>query len=229
MCHHAEALIGSDTKTRHVLAEELHDGPLQDLAAIKLSLGALGQLEALAPEELKERLVALKVLTESVIDDLNGIIRTLAVREAGKVDGRGEVDLFARLSDLCADFRAETGITCRFAVWPEHLHFDQPTSEVLFRTVRELLTNVRKHAQATQVDLTSELKVDGSVVLSVADNGIGMPMLKRRGAPLESGGFGLWSIDRQLEDIGASMEIFGDSGYRARITLTERVVQSAKT
>ena len=229
MCNLAKSLNGSDSETCNVLAEELHDGPLQDLAAINLNLGAITQLAELAPEELKERLVALKALTESVIDDLNGIIRTLAVREADSVDGRGEVDLFVRLSDLCADFRAETGIACRFAVWPEHLRFTKPTSEVLFRAVRELLTNVRKHARATQVDLTSELKRDGSVVLSVSDNGIGMPMLQRRGSPFENGGFGLWNIDRRLEEFGGAMEIVGDSGYRARITVPKHAMQAAST
>lgn len=224
MCNLAEALNGSDQETCDALAEELHDGPLQDLAAIKLNLGTMAQLADLSPEELKEKLVALKALTESVIEDLNGIIRTLAVRQADSVDGRGEVDLFVRLSDLCADFRAETGITCRFAVWPEHLRFAKPTSEVLFRAVRELLTNVRKHARATQVDLTSELKLDGSVVLSLSDNGIGMPMLQRRGSPVENGGFGLWSIDRRLEEFGGSLEIFGDSGYQARITVPKHAV-----
>jgi signal transduction histidine kinase len=122
-------------------------------------------------------------------------------------------ELFARLVELCDEFRSHGDIGCEFAVDERHTRFDEEVSEVVFRTVRELLTNVRQHAKASQVHVSSVGRRDGSVGITVADDGIGLPPHRRRGNPFdESGGIGLWSIGQRLREFDAVLDIEAAAG-----------------
>lgn len=125
-------------------------------------------------------------------------------------------DLLPRLLELCDEFRAEGDICCEVALDECHTHFDAEVSEVVFRTIRELLTNVRRHARATRVKVSSVGRRDGSIGITVADDGIGLPPHKRRGNPLESGGIGLWSIDQRLRAFEAILDIEAAAGGGTR-------------
>jgi two-component system, NarL family, sensor kinase len=135
--------------------------------------------------------------------------------------------LLPRLLQLCEDFRAEAGIGCEVAIEERHTRFDDELSEVIYRTVRELLTNVRQHAQARQVKVSSTSRRDGSIGITVADDGIGLPAHRRRGNPFdESGGIGLWSIDQRLRDFDAILDIEAapGRGTRAMVILPSSLV-----
>jgi signal transduction histidine kinase len=131
-------------------------------------------------------------------------------------------ELHARLLGLCEEFRARSDIGCEVAIDESHTRFDEEVSEVVFRTVRELLVNVRQHARAKQVTVSSARRRDGSIGITVADDGIGLPPHRRRGNPFdESGGIGLWSIDQRLRAFDAVLDIeAGEArGTRAMLIL----------
>jgi signal transduction histidine kinase len=122
-------------------------------------------------------------------------------------------ELHSRLMELCAEFAAQGDIYCDTALDACHMRFDDEVSDVVFRTVRELLTNVRQHAKAKHVTVSSALRRDGSIGIAVADDGVGLPAHKRRGNPFdESGGIGLWSIDQRLRAFGAVLDIEAEAG-----------------
>jgi signal transduction histidine kinase len=136
-------------------------------------------------------------------------------------------DLLPRLLELCDEFRAEGGISCEVALDERHMRFDDEVSDVVFRTVRELLTNVRQHARAKRVKVSSVDRRDGSIGITVADDGIGLPAHRRRGNPLdERGGIGLWSIDQRLRDFDAILDIeaIAGNGTRAMVILPGKLV-----
>lgn len=129
-------------------------------------------------------------------------------------------DLFPRLLELCEEFRAHGDIGCEVALDECHTHFDAEVSEVVFRTVRELLTNVRQHAGAKNVRVSSVGRRDGSIGIVVADDGIGLPPHRRRGNPFdESGGIGLWSIDQRLRAFEAVLDIEAAAGMGTQATV----------
>jgi two-component system NarL family sensor kinase len=129
-------------------------------------------------------------------------------------------ELHSRLMELCAEFAAQGDIRCEVALEACHLHFDDELSDVVFRTVRELLTNVRQHAKARQVKVSSANRRDGSVGITVADDGVGLPAHKRRGNPFdESGGIGLWSIDQRLRAFDAVLDVEAAAGCGTCATL----------
>jgi signal transduction histidine kinase len=126
-------------------------------------------------------------------------------------------ELHARLTGLCDELRARGDIDCEVALDECHTRFDEEVSEVVFRTVRELLTNVRQHARATRVSVSSVSRRDGSIGIVVADNGIGLPPHRRRGNPFdESGGIGLWSIDQRLRAFDGVLDIEATEGHGTR-------------
>lgn len=139
-------------------------------------------------------------------------------------------DLFPRLLELCEEFRAHGDIGCEVALEGCHTHFNEEVSEVVYRTVRELLTNVRQHSRATKVRVSSARRRDGSVGIKVSDNGIGLPPHRRRGNPFdESGGIGLWSIDQRLRAFDAVLDIEATmgAGTLATVILPPKLVVSS--
>ena len=82
------------------------------------------------------------------------------------------------------------------------LPLDEPVSVVLFQCLREALINVAKHAgvSAARVRLSSH---DHGVRVIIEDKGCGFDTGKTTAA----GGFGLFSIDERLRQLGGKMEI----------------------
>jgi signal transduction histidine kinase len=128
---------------------------------------------------------------------------------------------------LCEAFRASGHIGCDIALDARHTRFAEEVGEVVYRTVRELLANVLQHARATRVEIASVRRRDGSIGIVVADNGVGLPPHRRRGKPFdETGGIGLWSIDRRLREFDAMLDIEAapGQGTRAMIILPAHLV-----
>jgi signal transduction histidine kinase len=200
------------------VAERLHDGPLQDLVALQLKVAALMRQNTTAAEDRLQHMVELGTLAQAAIDHLHEIIRCLSTA-APK-----HFDLFARLNELGEEFRAGSGIACELRLEREHTRLAADVGDVVHRTIRELLTNVRKHAQATSVTVASRYRRDGAVEISVVDNGIGLPAVSRVANPFEGGGFGLWSIHHRLSAFDAFLEITGESGVCASVVLPRRLL-----
>jgi signal transduction histidine kinase len=130
-------------------------------------------------------------------------------------------DLFGALAALCNRFRAEGGIDCFVTVGEAHTRFEADLADVVYRTVRELLTNVRQHARATRVVLSSARARDGSILIVVADDGIGFPEHWRQSNPFAANsGMGLWSIDQRLREFDAYLDIHSTTqGSRVTVVL----------
>lgn len=210
-------------------ADSAEGRPLEAIALIQRKLKTQITLIARARDanqglpELQAALAELKEFTGSIIDDLHKVIPALADSDGVAAEAR-PIDLFTRLTQLCAGFRASSGIACVLAVLPKHVQVDEVVSDILFRAVRELLTNVRQHSHANRVEVSSEVRADGSVALTVKDDGIGLPPGGRRRSALESGAVGLSSIDLRLREVGAHMEMESDGGVRARLVVPAHIV-----
>lgn len=210
-----EGFMSEDISSfQQALAERLHDGPLQELVALQLAAANLLRSVAQGANQTA-RVVEVGHLAQAAIDHLQQIIRDLMG------DASQPLPLPSRLNELCEQFKAGSGIDCKLQVVPAHVEFEPGVGEIVFRTLRELLTNVRKHSQATVVKLTSRFQKD-EIAITVADNGIGLQSVAQRKHPFEGGGFGLWSIEHRLGELGGTLEIANDSGLRATVVVPRK-------
>ena len=200
---------------QQALAERLHDGPLQELVALQLATANLVRSGAQNAIQTA-RAVEVGNLAQAAIDNLQQIIRDLMG------DASQPLPLVSRLNELCEQFKAGSGIDCKLQVIPAHVDFEPGVAEIVFRTLRELLTNVRKHSRATVVNLTTRLRQDAEVAITVADNGVGLHSAAQRKHPFQGGGFGLWSIEHRLGELGGTLEMANDSGLRATVVVPRR-------
>src|SRR5689334_2837545 len=149
-----ESTSNDTSPFRQALAERLHDGPLQDLVALKLKAAAIVRSGAIESADAMARLTVLDALAQAAIDHVQEIIRELLGAASRPIA------LATRLTELCDEFRAASGIECRHMVAPAHLEFEPAVAEIVLRSLRELLTNVRKYSKATVVKVTSRFRDD---------------------------------------------------------------------
>jgi two-component system, NarL family, sensor histidine kinase DevS len=155
---------------RKRLARELHDETGQALTSIILGLRIVD--DATSDEERREALRALRELVLSTLND----VRRLAVELRPKaLDDFGLVPALERLSET---FQQKSGIVVHFEAQLGEQRLPPEAETALYRIVQEALTNVAKHAGASNVSVLLTRK-DGGVVAVVEDDGRGLAMRER--------------------------------------------------
>ena len=193
------------------LAARLEQGPVETLEALKSKLAIVASRGVAELRELHE----LDQLAGTALKELDEIILALPGDDS---EPNPSPDFWVRLGEVCGGFHSSSGLECRLVIPQGHTRLPPAVAEVLLRVLGELLTNVRKHACANSVEVSSLMRSDGAVVFTVKDDGIGLAAPDRI-RPLEDGTFGLWSIKQRLQDIGAFMELTNDAGLCARVIL----------
>ncbi|HEX6819287.1 MAG TPA: GAF domain-containing sensor histidine kinase [Ktedonobacterales bacterium] len=190
------------------LAREIHDTLAQGLTAIALDVeGALRHLES-NPERARERL---QRALETARENLEEARRSVLDLRAAPLAGRPLVDA---LDALGRNFTSETGVRVRVRSRGEPSLPLRVEAE-LFRIAQEAMTNVGKHAQASEVELT--LRADGEhVSLSVADNGIGFELGRR--ADESDGRHGIVGMRERARLLGGSLRITSRPGSGTRVS-----------
>jgi len=173
---------------RERIARDLHDTVIQRLFAAGLTLQATANR---VDPDLRDRL-------QTVIDDLDGTIRDVRTAvfslQATRPSERG---LRGVLLDVTSEARTTLGFEPRVQFDGPVELIDEHIVEHLVPVLREALSNVAKHAKATEVRVS--LRVADTVELTIADNGVGMP-------EAVFGGNGLPNLGARAEAIGGSLE-----------------------
>jgi two-component system NarL family sensor kinase len=186
-------LTDLERRERRALSEQLHDGALQYVLAARQDLDEArdtGAPEAF--DRLEEALLESSRLLRSTVAELHPAV----LERAG---------LPAAVRDLAASASARGGFTAELDLdgWPPDRR--TPVDGLLYRTARELLANVVKHAGAEHVVVGLAL-VDGHARLTVTDDGVGVaePDVARR---LGEGHIGLTSHVLRVEAAGGSLTL----------------------
>ena len=193
---------------RRRIARELHDEFGQALTGLKFDLAWLNRKLAQAPAFTDGGDLQYKVHTMSGSVDrlLNSVRETAAALRPAMLDDLG---LVPALECLATTFQERTGALCAIDVAPELSSLVLPSeiSAALFRIAQELLTNVMRHAAASQVQMRLFIE-HGIVTLAVTDNGNGITH-ERMTAPHS---FGLRGMQERVALLGGRFRIVGTSG-----------------
>ena len=157
---------------RSRIAREVHDELGQALTGLKMDLAWLDKNSrpASTTDESRQAGEKLKELPERV-DAIIATVRKIATELRPPV--LDDLGLEAAIEWQSQEFEKRTGINCRFHSGLKHADLDQERATAVFRIFQETLTNVVRHAEATQVNV--HLREEGDkLVLEVQDNGRGM-------------------------------------------------------
>jgi signal transduction histidine kinase len=193
---------------RERIAKELHDGVIQSLFAVGMSLQGLASMSS--DPETARRL-------ESAVEDVDHAIRDLRNYIFGLRPGvLADRQLDQALQQLGEEFADRTGVVTVVEI------NEQVASELASRgadivqIVREALSNVGRHAAATTCRVRLQRDREGRVVLEIDDDGRGFDPT----TPAE--GMGLSNLRARATSLGGTLEIESSpsEGTTVQITLT---------
>jgi len=209
---YASHLVTVQEDERRTLAQDLHDDPVQTLTYLVRMLESLSEDPRLPPE-LAPLVLRDGELATEVVDALRTVIHGL---RPPVLDDFGVV---AALRQLVAEVRNRHGISVRLQVSGEQARLSDRCELTVYRVAQEALSNVVRHAQATHV--TVSLRFGEQVVLTVTDDGRGIPASGSAAADSRSG-LGLIGMRERVSLVGGSLEVQARSphGTRVRATVT---------
>lgn len=207
-----ELTLTEERERRHI-ALGIHDRIGHVLAVAKLKLESL--MEATRSPEMARKVDDICILLKQAIDDT----RSLSFEISPPI--LYELGLYPAVCWLAEHFdkRFELHTTVDSDRLPVSL--SDGISMMLFRAVHELLTNVVKHANASNVRIS--LAVRGELLrIQIQDDGVGFDVARWTTRPGTSAGFGLFSIRERLEHLGGRFEIASrpDNGTTVVLTMT---------
>jgi PAS domain S-box-containing protein len=192
------------------ISREIHDELGQALTALKLDLSSLGRM--LSSDGLPKPFGKVQAMEQTV----GQIIRT--VRKISTELRPGVLDEFGLADAIewqAKDFQNRTGISCKLSLHPTDKITDTVHSTAIFRIFQEALTNVMRHAAASQVTVGLE-KVADRLILEVRDNGIGIAEERI----FDSKSLGLTGIRERVLRLGGEVSISGKPGKGTLIKVT---------
>jgi two-component system, NarL family, sensor kinase len=194
------AIEASDVERRRI-ARDLHDGVVQDLAAVSFSLSAAA--EGAPPPYDAE-------LREAAAETRHGIgqLRTLLVEIYPPELHRAGLE--AALTDVLASASAR-GLETALEVDPDAA-LGRDTEALFFRVAQEAIRNSVKHAGAKHVRVSVQAE-DGRARLEVDDDGRGFDPATAGG----DGHFGLRAVEELVRESGGRLEVDSAPGEGARV------------
>jgi PAS domain S-box-containing protein len=213
-----------EEKERRKVASELHDNIGQILAyahmmLIDLQKSARGGTGGSLPENSLEEI-------RSLIEQSIKYTRSLTFELSTPL--LYEIGLEPAVEWLGQEFQKKHGIEFRMEDDGTDKPLGDETRILLFQSIRELLTNVVKHARARTVAVSLR-REDVSIVTSVEDDGIGIDVGSIYDGSYIKRGFGLFSIRERLKNIGGTLDIESKPGSSTRVILRAPLENGRKT
>jgi PAS domain S-box-containing protein len=195
--------VREEERTR--IARELHDELGQALTALRIDLGWLrGKCGGLGASAADRVTSAFSVVEQSIVS-LRRISEDL---RPAMLDSLG---LAAAVEHHVTQFSQRTGIHCALRMNREEFDLDSNLATAVFRIVQEALTNVARHAAASEVTVSVEETATG-INLAVTDNG--------RGISAENGKktFGLLGMRERITILGGTFDIDSQPGHGTHVS-----------
>ena len=207
----ASELSLTEERERRILAADLHDHIGQILALAQIKLGALRQ-EAASPES--------QASVTEIRDYISQAIRfTRSLTYELGLPILYDLGLEAALEWLAEQMHEQHGLTVQVHRDQQAKPLGEAARVLVFRVVRELLTNVVKHARANKVDIS--IDKDGPFMrIQVVDDGVGFDTAEAAPGAGKSSGYGLFSIRERLTSLGGLVTINSLPGQGTRVFIT---------
>jgi two-component system, NarL family, sensor histidine kinase UhpB len=204
-------LLSAQERERKRISMELHDQLGQSLAVLKLQIRAIERSLGDEQQDLKEACRELLHYLDGVIDDIRRLSRDLspAILE--------DLGLQSALKYLIDGVSKHYKFSLSFEVEDLDQLFSSEAQIMIFRIFQECLTNISKHAGATEVAI-SVREEDGLIFLTLKDNGAGFDPAQVADRRAPDRGLGLAALYERSRMLGGTLEIRSQPGSGTRVT-----------
>jgi signal transduction histidine kinase len=197
-------LLLAQEEERKKISRELHDVIAQTLTSINVRLAALKKGAVLNTKNLERDIARTQQLVQKSVEIVHRFAREL---RPAVLDDLG---LIPALHTFMKGFRKETGIRVSLSVFSAVDQVNGDKRTVLYRVAQEALTNVARHAQATQTEVKIQI-LEGAICMTVKDDGRGFAqerMLRAKKAKR----LGLLGMRERLEMVGGHLTVTSEPG-----------------
>ena len=205
--------VGAEDERKNI-ARELHDESGQTLTALRMMVRLLPVPLAVQLPALNEHVQGMTELVDRTIGVVRGVVASLWLTAL-------DLGIGSALGWLVEEFRRHDDAVCRLVV---RLHDSAPCERqalALFRIAQESLTNISRHAAATEVQVLLRVR-SGAWELQISDNGCGFdPAVSRTGS------FGLLGMRERVLTFGGRVQLLCSPGQGTRVVVTIPVTDGA--
>lgn len=197
------------------IAREVHDELGGALTALKMSLVRIRKGH---PENAK-----LTASIQDIIGQTDAMVRSVRrIASDLRPPLLDDLGLLAALEWQAREFQERTGITCHLEMPTQDWDLESDVRTAVFRVFQESLTNIARHAHATQVVASIQQEAD-QIVLHVQDNGHGISA-----NVLQNGkSFGLLGMRERIQEVFGDFEITSAPGNGAKVTIRVPLTRNA--
>jgi PAS domain S-box-containing protein len=214
----ASKITLAEEQERRRIAGEIHDHISQSLAVAKLRLGMLR--ESLSGEQLK------------AVDDVRKLLSQVLVQSRSLTFELSPAVLYelglAAAIEWLIEQRANYGVKFEFRNDSTDFQIRRDVAVILFQSVRELLTNILKHARATQASIRIS-KSGSEVIIDIEDDGVGFNLPEQLSRRARNTSVGLFSVHERLDHLGGRAAIDTTPGKGTRIRLSAPLQPARRT
>jgi PAS domain S-box-containing protein len=198
------SLLEQREQERVQIARDLHDGPVQELSGAVFALQVLA-MDSVDPDT-KVEIEKIQASLATQIDELRayaGELRPPALAHFG---------LEKAIQSYVETFHEKhPDIQVRFHAHQVGKLTPEPMRLAVYRIVQEAMTNIVKHAQATEVDIRFE-KDDHRAILEIQDNGVGFEFTLDWLSLVRHGHLGLVGMRERAEAVGGQLSVSSNPG-----------------
>lgn len=180
-------------KERNRLAREIHDSLGHYLTVVNVQLEAARSVFKSDPEAALDALSKAQTLTR---EGLQEVRRSVAALRASPLEGR---PLSEAITDLLTQCQ-EAGLVAELELAGKPSPLPSQIEHTLYRAAQECLSNARRHARASRLDVRLDYQPD-RVALVVSDNGVGFDLTQQQE------GYGLAGLRERLQLLNGSLMI----------------------
>jgi signal transduction histidine kinase len=197
---------------RKRIAREIHDDLGQSLLALRIETELLAGRTRGSHKLLHRRAQATLLQIDTTIKSVRQIINDLRPTVL-------DLGLSAAVEWQVSQFQRRTGIRCEVRDDHGDIALPDHSATAFFRILQESLTNIVRHANATEV--TVELRLNGDwLTLTVKDNGCGLPP----GGHNKFGSFGLVGIEERIIILSGTCAVFSEPEGGTTVVVSAPVV-----
>ncbi|MBI2980488.1 MAG: sensor histidine kinase [Chloroflexi bacterium] len=202
-----EAII----EERRRIAREIHDGVAQSLSYLNMKTKLVS--DSVAAQNTVKALTELSDVRKTVQDTYDDIRESIDQLSAEI----RSLSLIPTLGTYIKEFASNNGLQVKFDVSRPFPQLSPIAELQLLRIAQEALTNVRRHAQASEIAVTLD-KTGDAVEMIVRDNGQGFNLDNLEDPP--PGYHGLNIIRERAEGLGGNLDISTGPGEGTAVTVT---------